>query len=350
MTTYVYPADEHGCGYHRLIWPAQQLRAGGHDVRIVMPKDRNAAFRGALDDGGNLTDVTVPPDADVVVLQRITHRHIVDAIHILRGRGTTVVIDMDDDLASIDPRNPAFIQMHPTHGTHKDHSWQNAQRACEAASYVTVSTDALLRIYAPHGRGQVLRNCVPGRYLGIPRVDSDVIGWAGSLHSHPDDLQVVGTAVAQVVREAGTRFHVVGDGVGVRAALRLDEEPVAAGPQDPHVGWPAEIAKIGVGITPLAPTRFNTSKSWLKPLEFAALGVPCVMSPAPEYSLFSEQGAGWLASKPKQWRSHLRALVSSADLRAELSAAGREVAARWTVEGNAWRWADAWDAARKVDG
>src|SRR5690606_28606720 len=40
MKIYVYPADEYGCGYYRLIWPAQALQAQGHDIQIVMPKQR----------------------------------------------------------------------------------------------------------------------------------------------------------------------------------------------------------------------------------------------------------------------------------------------------------------------
>lgn len=348
MRTYVYPADEFGCGYHRLIWPAEKLRRDGHDVIIVRPRDRNAAFQGSLDAQGKLSDVRIPPDADVVVLQRITHKHLVDAIDILRRRGVAVVIDMDDDLAAVNPNNPAFAAMHPVHGASRDHNWQYAQRACEAASYVTVSTDALLPRYAPHGRGEVLYNCVPARYLDVPRVDSTVVGWAGSTHSHPDDLQVAGTALAQLARENGP-FHVVGDGVGVRSALLLDHEPTVTGPQDPLTGWPREIARLGVGVAPLATTKFNAAKSWLKPLEYAALGVPCVMSPSPEYARLNEQGVGRLASKPKQWLRHLRALIADPQLRESLSVAGRDVASRWTVERNAVRWADAWEKAYAVE-
>jgi len=349
VKTYVYPADEHGCGYHRLIWPARQLHADGHDVVIVMPKDRNAAFQGRVDADGKLVDVQVPEDADMIILQRITHKHLVDAIGMLRRRGIAVVIDMDDDLAAVNPNNPAFAAMHPVFGASKDHNWQYAQRACEEATFVTVSTDALLTRYAPHGRGRILYNCVPARYLAVERVDSTVVGWAGSTHSHPDDLQATGTALAQLSRDTGTPFHVVGDGIGVRDALRLDVEPTNTGPQDPLVGWPAEVAKLGVGVAPLAATKFNDGKSWLKPLEYAALGVPWVASPSPEYLRFHRLGVGLIADKPKRWLRHLRSLVESRDARDELSGRGREIAANWTTEGNTWRWAEAWADAFETE-
>lgn len=349
MKIYVYPADETGCGLHRLIWPAEQLKRDGHDITIVLPKDRNAAFSGMLNTDGNLTDVRVPEDAEVIVLQRITHRHIVQAIRLLRKRGVAVVVDMDDDLSTIHPSNPAFAAMHPKFGANKDHSWRHAQAACEAATLVTVSTNALLRRYAAHGRGRILYNCVPERYLVMPRVDSTVVGWAGSTHSHPDDLQAMGTAIAQLERITGTPFHVVGDGIGVRSALHLDYDPVTVGPQDPLVGWPGEIAKLGIGVAPLADTLFNAGKSWLKPLEFAALGVPCVVSPSPEYLRLHRLGVGRVARKSRQWLTLLRQLIESQNTRDELSLAGREVACNWTVEGNAWRWGEAWSDAFHVE-
>ena len=119
MKVYVFPADETGCGYYRMIWPSQVLKRQGHDITIIPPGIRNSGLRGMTDAHGNLIDVKVPDDADVIVLQRITHKHLVTAIKLMRQRGISVVVDMDDDLSSIHPANPAFNAMHPTYGTHR---------------------------------------------------------------------------------------------------------------------------------------------------------------------------------------------------------------------------------------
>jgi hypothetical protein len=342
---YLYPADEQGCGLHRIIWPALTLKGRGHDVTIVGPKARSQFLQGHLDEDKKLIDITVPSDADVIVLQRITHRHLVDAIPIIQRRGIAVVIDMDDDLSTIHPANQAFGMLHPKLGNHPDHSWHNAQRACDAATLVTVSTPSLLQRYARHGRGHVLYNCIPQRYLKMPHEDSAEIGWAGSLHSHPTDLHVVGSAVSQVCANTGLKFRSVGPGDGVRAALSLDHEPNATGPLEPMKEWPEGVTTIGVGIAPLADTIFNKSKSWLKPLEYAALGVPCVMSPSQEYTRLHQLGVGILAKKPRQWLRELTALTQSVDLRTELAGQGREVARTLTIEGNADLWLEAWKSA-----
>ena len=347
MKIYVFPADETGCGYYRLIWPAEVLKKAGHEIVIIEPKQRGMTLRGGLDAAGNLIDIKQPADADVMVMQRITHRHLVQGIPLLRAKGVSVVIDMDDDLALIHPANPAFIAMHPKHGHNSDHDWQNAQLACDAASFVTVSTDALIQRYAHHGRGMVLRNAVPQRYLDIPHTDSRVIGWGGSIHSHPDDLQVVGVGLENVMSD--TTFRVVGPGDHVQKALRLSQTPDVTGVRDIHVGWPNELARLGIGIAPLADTRFNSAKSWLKPLEYMALGVPWVASPRAEYKKLHAEGVGLLANKPRQWATQLRKLIDDDVLRNEMSVQGREIAQKLTIEANAWRWMEAWEAAYKID-
>lgn len=348
MRVYVFPADLYGCGFYRLIWASEVLRATDHDVTVVSPRERGSHLRATTNAEGRITGVGYPPDADVIVLQRITHSKLVEAIKIMRERGVAVVIDMDDDLAAIDPRNPAFRAMHPTHGMSKDHNWHNTQRACENATYVTVSTPALLPRYSPHGRGDVLFNCVPESYLAIEREDSVVVGWGGSVHSHPGDLQTMGPAVSQLVRD-GICFRVVGPADGARQALGLDRDPEATGPRDMLTEWPQALAELGVGIAPLADTRFNSAKSWLKPLEYAALGVVPVMSPRAEYRRINDQGVGVLADKPRHWVTRVRELVRNSGRRTELAAAGREFAATRTIELNAWRWWQAWEEAYRLE-
>lgn len=348
MRVYVFPADLHGCGYYRLIWAADQLASTGHSVTVVSPKERGSHLTATTDRQGRVVDVGYPRDADVIVLQRITHSKLVEAIRVMRAGGVAVVIDMDDDLAAIHPANPAFRAMHPNHGVSPDHNWQNTQLACEAASFVTVSTPALLKVYAPHGRGDVVYNCVPESYLKIEREDSTVVGWGGSVHSHPNDLQVTGPAIAQLTRE-GVRFRIVGPVEGARAALGLDEEPEATGPRDMLTEWPRALAELGVGVAPLEDTRFNAGKSWLKPLEYAALGVVPVMSPRAEYTAIHAYGVGALAAKPKQWVTRVRQLVRDDALRRDLSIHGREVAANWTVERNALNWWRVWEEAYRIE-
>ncbi len=343
MIVYVFPADPYGCGSYRLAWPAQALRAQGHDIRLIPPSARNGIGGDIDSKTGRLVNVQIPPDADVIVMQRVSLAHLVAAGPMIRARGVAVVVDMDDDLTKIDPSNPAFWAMRTDTGDRR-HTWRNAHQACLDATLVTVSTPALLPIYAPHGRGVVIENRIPARYLDIPREDSATIGWPGSTHSHPLDLQEIGPSVARLLRE-GHSYHGVGPVDGLRQALGLEHDPEVSGSVELEE-WPSELAKIGIGLAPLADTEFNRSKSWLKPLELSACGVPWVASPRAEYQRLQQRlGVGLLAERPKDWYRHLKRLATDASFREDQSAAGRAWAARETIEGNAWRWLDIWSSA-----
>jgi glycosyltransferase involved in cell wall biosynthesis len=98
--------------------------------------------------------------------------------------------------------------------------------------------------------------------------------------------------------------------------------------------YPARLASWGWDLTvaPLADNRFNRSKSAIKVLEAAALGIPCVCSPVQPYEEFCALGNGlnWLlAYNESQWYSKLRELISEAAQREALAEEMTATALRW---------------------
>jgi uncharacterized membrane protein YccC len=98
-------------------------------------------------------------------------------------------------------------------------------------------------------------------------------------------------------------------------------------------------------VAPLAQTTFNEAKSWLKPLEYSACGVPWVGSPSSEYLKLAQLCGAKTAERPKEWYRELRRLIEQLSVREEASGRCREAAANLTYEGNAHLWAEAWQAA-----
>jgi glycosyltransferase involved in cell wall biosynthesis len=194
----------------------------------------------------------------------------------------------------------------------------------------------------------VLENCLPDIYYEQPtHEDSEMIAWPASLHSHPNDPEVVGPAIARLVN-SGVDVQIFGDTLGTGRAFGLADDLPGTGPID-FDDWPATIRRIGIGIAPLADTVFNSSKSWLKPLELAAVGVPWVGSPRTEYQRLHDQGTGILVDRSKDWYRTLRKLTNEPAWRDDLSAAGREVAEQWRLRDHAWRWWEAWSDALEIE-
>ena len=344
----VYPSDLGGCGHYRCIWPGRALQAEGVDVDVVVPNEPQerqlrAQWRERHDGVTEIIDV-IPPDADVVVMQRPIDRHRVEAIGHLQRHGRRVVVEIDDDFDAIHPRNIAWPKLQPHISADRNRNWLH--RACELADMVVVSTPALAARYGRHGRVRVVRNRIPARYLtveGEQRTDGQLyVGWSGSIETHPDDLQVMGGGLAQALRSTGAQLAIVGTGRGVRKITGIDHQPLACGWR-PLPEYPEALAQFDVGIVPLNDTPFNRAKSWLKGLEMAAVGVPFVASPLPEYV---ELGAAHeLLTSPAEWKRGIRRLLLDEQLRADVAGRGRELAARHTVQEHAHEWWEAWTAS-----
>jgi glycosyltransferase involved in cell wall biosynthesis len=370
----VHPAGEDACGFYRLTSPARVLADQGADVHLT----REVAYECSFDLSHRPVGLVSEPETDVVVLQRPLHRWKGDLIDALQRAGVAVVVEIDDDFGAVHPRNAAWPDAHrewmrdaearerglldgtPVEtlsrsgrvwrrkvGVLADESDLWLRRACKHADLVTVTTPALAGRYAPHGRVGVLPNLVPERYLAVsaPPHDGVVVGWGGTVATHPDDLAVTGGGVGRAVTVSGARFRVIGDGVRVRADLGLDQEPEVAG-WVPLEGWPSALASFDVGIVPLQPSVFNAGKSALKMAELAAVGVPVVASPTPDNVRLARRGVGLLASDPARWEQWTRLLAENGEARVQLAGRGREVMAGQTYEAHAGRWWDAWTQAR----
>jgi hypothetical protein len=339
-----------GCGHYRMIWPARELQKQGKPAKIKPPGQREIELHM---DGHRVTKAP-KPDCDVLVLQRVTHEYLAQAIPMWRAQGLAVVVDVDDDLTSMHPANPAFRFMHPDpnkrvrfKGADNRHSWRNLQFACRHATLVTASTPALLERFAPHGRGVLLPNHLTEDHLGAYSGGDGHFGWPASIHSHPNDPSAAGNAVKRLVN-AGYPFRVIGEPTGVGKAFSLDADPPGLDKSCTPQEWPRLIEKLTVGIAPLADTVFNAAKSWLKPLELSGAGVPWVASPRADYKRLHKRGCGMLADKPADWYRQVKRLMDSEQMRVDLAGKGLEVARSLLYSDHSGLWWEAWQQALRI--
>lgn len=338
MKVAVHPCDNGGCGWYRLRWPAQVLADHGHDVVVAESFDAWHDAHGRV--------ITPVVDADVVVLQRPLVQHVVEAIPRLQSQGVAVVVEVDDNFhrlpAGHGARRGTSVENDPTY----NRMW--LRRACEAADLVTVTTPALAEQYGAHGRVAVLPNLVPASYLSVPshspRVESPTVGWTGSVVTHVGDLEVMGGVLPGVLESTGARFVSWGVGLteealGVKGRVRPWSDLLGA--------YPRQVADLDVGLVPLADNPFNAAKSWLKGMEYAALGVPFIASPRCEYMRLGREVLPMVLTPhtPTDWAQALRVLADSPAMRAEIAGLNREQMARHTYENHADRWWDAWRSA-----
>jgi glycosyltransferase involved in cell wall biosynthesis len=254
-----------------------------------------------------------------------------------------VVIDLDDDLETIHPLNPAFDYYNPE--KHPTRNWKWVMKACGMADVVTATTESLLEKYAQKTQGFLIPNCIPERFLDIQKTKNELItvGYAGHTKSHPNDLQVTHGAINEAIAKQEARFMAIGGGEDVFNKLGIrNRAPHKSSPPVDFDEYPNAVAQLDIGIVPLADTFFNECKSWLKTLEYAALGVAPVISPTRDNMRMIELGGAYMARNPKEWRDNVRTLINNEEERLDLVKRARAIAADWTIEANAWRWKEAW--------
>jgi glycosyltransferase involved in cell wall biosynthesis len=331
--------DKAGCLFHRLLTPIHALskrdrsfQADPVGPRLVIAKGRLVAISDDL------------READCCILQRPTTVIEAQLQDMLQRAGVAVVVEVDDDLHRLHAANSASAAIKPVHLAY-------LKRCCEKADLVTVTTPVLARRYARHGRYRILPNYVPDAWT---RFNSDgrfgkesaiVVGWPGTVATHPTDLQATLGGCGTAVKATGSRFRVIGRPDLVQRNLGLSQPPDVV-PWTNLAVYPSELARLDVGIAPLARVPFNRAKSWIKPLELTAAGVPVVMSDYAEYRRLHDYGIGVLASTASEWHDAIVALIRDRGLRAWASVKGREIVREHlTVERHCFDWLDAWSEA-----
>ncbi len=333
MKVFAYE-DGTGCGYYRIRLPYKHMQANGVDVRH--------ARRGDPDE-----------DTTIVVGQRIGAPGF--QLHWLKlWRRHKLVWETDDDLWTVDPTNTRAARIF-TEGM-----LRALEDVARVAHMVTVTSEPLAETMRRFNDNVVvIPNHIDATLLDRdrPRRDRLTVGWAGG-DSHHRDLKMVAPHLRRFFdRNPHVDLHTIGWGSQnpPEAFPKHLREHVHPNPLHTmkvpyrHSGWSEQVedyyTKIDfdIGLAPLIPSVFNRSKSAIKALEYAALGIPVVASDEGPYREFVIDGVtGFLIKRDHEWQSRLRDLVDDEAMRLEMGAAAKEHARSWAIQ-DGWKlWADAY--------
>lgn len=275
--------------------------------------------------------VNAPPD--VVVVQRpMTDVAVRTMRYWSRRSSCALVVDLDDDMWSIPPDNPA-------HGLATPELLANLERALGYADVVTVSTSYLAERVSRYTKTpiRVIPNCVPADLVDRPRWNRRghkvTVGWSGSA-THLGDWKAEAAGIGAALDYSNKiDLHVVGtDYVSehVDTCRVIRHTPFQRSIQDYY-----DSLDFHVSLAPLARTEFNLSKSDLRILEAAAIGAVPVMSNWGPYAKVTGRHAKHLSA---EWRQHIADLVSDPQQLHDERGVWKEWAKARTIEANAFRW------------
>lgn len=315
MDIFGWVSDYAGCGYYRIALPLRTLRQTYPEITtqasMVIPLEDAAA-------------------ADLIICQRTYKKSSTDWIAAASKAGRAILFEIDDDLWNIHPTSSVYEEFQDP-GV-RDRLRRNAA----AATAVAVTNDYLADVMRKmNPEVHVVPNYVDDRYLtwDRPQTDRPTVGWAGSA-THLLDFQLV----APTLRRFFTKYpdwdmHFMGTDYS-----HLIKRPSYVS------GWSStdnylEALDFDIGLAPLVDNEFNRSKSPIKALEYAVLGIPVIASDAGPYHDFVRHGVtGFLVRREHEWMKYLRLLAEDADLRGSMGRAAREQAAEWTIQRNIDQW------------
>lgn len=358
------PTDTWGVGSYRCLLPGRELERRGHEVFIhgnpdrpwAPDGDRNVPLRNVLGIRGD-GSLEESFDADVYVFQQRFEFWVPSAIRLLRRLGKVVVGETCDLYDGLDPSSPAARTL-------AKHSAVMSVRSLNEgfafSNAVTVSTPALAEHYGRYNPDvRVLPAYLDWEQWELVEQQSEVerpkvrVGWLGWLPTRGNDMDVLrGWMADWLLKHPNVEFVSVGERPGEqRVHTRLSVPK--------HQRWTVEgvpfhqlagiVPTIDIGLVPLELNEFNECKSWLKGLEYAACGIPCIASPTGQYREFVEPGVtGLLATSREEWVAALDLLVADEELRRSMGRAARRKAEQMTIQKHAHLWADTYQSLLPV--
>jgi glycosyltransferase involved in cell wall biosynthesis len=324
LKIYGWSAGHSGCGQYRIGLPMWGLEQAGHDAR---------AF--------SVLEEDIPEDADVVIGQLLYDEGRNEAWQSLSkrtGRRPVLIAEIDDDLWNIHKTNYDALSLSSPEMLGR---LENNLRIADA---VTVTTPHLAEVVSRFNPNVVvLPNMIDLNLIMHQRSKAErtTIGWAGG-SSHLNDFEPMRGQLGQFLRRhPEVDLHLVGQ--DYRGLFKV--------PNTRWTTWNMNLVDylhtldFDIGIAPLAYNEFNKSKSDIKVLEYASLGIPVVASDFGPYADNVVHGeTGFLVKHSHEWSRYLRMLVEDHQLRETMSVNAKLWASERTIQGNVWRWEMAYRA------
>jgi glycosyltransferase involved in cell wall biosynthesis len=309
--------------YYRAIIPMRALESRGHTVVWPVKLGEDAPTRELV-------------TCDLVHCYRRGDRP--EDLKQLSKRGVALSFDNDDDFALAEVSDGGSGLAGSLYNRKVARRLLQAAKLCDL---VTTPSEALADSYRRAGIGDavVIQNYLdrgtfsfgsPSRHPGI------VVGWIAG-REHRLDLERV-PILDPLRRLLETHADLRVLTVGVRLPLRSDRYEYIERVEYPDLL--KVIARIDVGLAPLADTAFNRSRSNVKLKEYGAGGATWLASPVGPYRELGESQGGSLVADD-DWFAAIDALLRSRRTRSRLAKRALRWARGETIDAHVEQWAKA---------
>jgi glycosyltransferase involved in cell wall biosynthesis len=157
-----------------------------------------------------------------------------------------------------------------------------------------------------------------------------VIGWTGS-HSTMNYLDHLVPVFKRIVADFNVEIVIISN-----------KPPQFNLPNLVYIPWKEEteitdLLRLNIGLMPLKEDRWSEGKCGFKLIQYMALGIPALASPAGVNKALVENGRdGFLCRNEDEWYQALKILIEDAPLRQSMGKVGREkIVEHYSIQANA---------------
>lgn len=301
-------------------------------IRLLQPLD-HSSISGMFDVVLATAETVFHHDVDIIVTQRYAISNLETANRLAdhaRRAGMKLLFDLDDDLLSVPSTHADVLELRPIAKV--------VRRMLRIADAVWVSTPGLAkRLVSIRPDATIIENRLDERiwkFIPAPVAcqDNPVRILCMGTRTHDRDFAMIEPALLRLKAEYGDRIAI--DVLGMTSRSELPTGMNRIGPPTHgsrsypgFVNWLTSMQpRWHIGLAPLLDTPFNSSKSPIKALDYAALGLAILASDTPVYrgSLADGPAGQLVANEPHAWHAALDWLIRNHNLRQTLARCGRE--------------------------
>jgi len=346
-------ADNGACGHYRVINPLHMLKQHGAQVQY-----------------SSIQNLQQFIDSDIIVAPRQHNPEAYEMFRILQWEGKFLWFEIDDDLHTVLPTNPAYSVYQPGSD---NLVW--LEKFMRNSQGMTVTTEELKQTYDRFNQNiEVVGNYIDfslrnwnvnvswqngnpifeAMPIRKPKEweDKIVIMYSGG-SSHLTDLEQIFPVMAKILNDyPQTHFAFYGapDLFGfLNSVWKIPEGRYTLVEPRHFLDHPVGLFGADIGLAPIHPCAFNASKSNLKLLEGFAAGQAMIASNVAPYSKLARQHpestliVGQGKGNYDTWYKAIEKLVVDHDLRNHMQLNNRKLAVTdYSLEVNFHRWPMAW--------
>lgn len=327
-------SDQTACTLYRIIQPME-----------MAIKNKALAAKAIYERENPVVASELLAPADIIMMARATDGRLMEAIDGYQEMGKRIVMDYDDNMFACSPLSPHYGDLgteeyyHDLNGERiplwvdgkngfsieqNKKRLDNIREICRHVDAVTVTTPRLADAYRPYAKTiYTLPNCVDlsvWRKLPLRRESDEIrMGWSGGA-SHYEDWMEIAPVLPEVMKMFPKLKLVITGQVFAAALKGIPRDRIEIHKWAHVQAHPYKQAALDLdfAIIPLKDTLFNSGKSAIKWIEYAALEVPAVTSlvaPYDEVADVVKDNGVFVDNIPQAWAQGISFMVENEEAR-----------------------------------